>query len=140
LNPATDDATSPPASPPAVGAGRYLLVCAAAGAVLGWLPWLFHGPIPEKFDVLYIDGDIAVWGWYAARILIGFFVGATAWPSVWYLRGPLCGFAVMLPLTLVSLAMPGCGFPCMFWNLVTATLVGTAVGGVAWISTGAHHR
>ncbi|MCI0636986.1 MAG: hypothetical protein L0206_24185 [Actinobacteria bacterium] len=89
----------------------YPLVCTLLGLVLGWLPILLHGPIPEKFDVLYIRGAIAVWGFYAARLLVGFVVGVTVWPEPWYLRGPLFGFLTVFPLTLISLAMTGCGFP-----------------------------
>ena len=87
----------------------YPLLCTLLGLVLGWLPKLVHGPIPQKFDVLYIKGSIAVWGWYVARMMIGFMVGITRWPARWYLRGPLCGCVLMLPLGLVSLATPGCG-------------------------------
>ena len=88
----------------------YALVCTALGLVLGWAPMLFHGPIAAKFDVLYIQGSIAVWGWYVARLSIGFWVGATCWPAHWLVRGALCGLLAMLPLGLVSLATPGCGF------------------------------
>ena len=88
----------------------YPLICTLLGLVLGWLPWLIHGPAPAKFDILYIDGRIAVWGFYSARLLIGLFVGITTWPQVWYLRGPLCGFLMMLPVTFVALATPRCGF------------------------------
>ena len=88
----------------------YPVVCTVLGLALGWLPWLIHGPAPIKFSVLYIDGTIAVWAYYSARLLIGFFVGITAWPRAWYLRGPLCGFLLMLPVTFVALATPGCGF------------------------------
>jgi hypothetical protein len=76
---------------------------------LGWLPQLAHGPIPYKFDVLGIRGDLAVWGWYTARLLIGFVVGITTWPPQWYVRGPICGLVMMLPLGLVVLATPDCG-------------------------------
>ena len=82
---------------------------ALLGLVLGWLPWLLHGPAPMKFAVHYIHGQLAVSAFYTARLLIGAFVGMTAWPRRWYLRGPLCGFALMLPVSLVSLATPGCG-------------------------------
>lgn len=90
----------------------YLLVCVVIGIPLGWMPVLLHlhGPIKEKFDVLYIQGNIAVWSYYSARMLIGFWVGVTAWPSPWWLRGPICGFLAVFPLTLISLAMPGCGW------------------------------
>ena len=89
----------------------YPLLCVLLGPVLGWLPRLVHGPIPQKFNVLYIRGSTAVWAFYCARMLIGFWVGVTRWPAPWYLRGPLCGFLTMFPLTLISLAMPGCGWP-----------------------------
>ena len=88
----------------------YPLVCTLLGLALGWLPWLLHGPAPRKFSVLYIDGSIAVWAFYSARLLIGFFVGISTWPAAWYLRGPLCGLLVLLPVTLVALATPRCGF------------------------------
>lgn len=114
---------------------RYLLLCTLLGLSLAWIPALLHGPIPAKYDLLYINGSIAVWGWYVARSLIGFFVGNTRWPRQWYLRGPLCGFLVMFPLTLVSLATPGCGAPCMAWNLTTATTIGIVVAGLArWLT------
>ena len=88
----------------------YLAVCAALGLAAGWIPVFLHGPIVEKFNVLYIDGSIAVWGFYTARCSIGLWIGLTVLPRQWYLRGPLCGLLALLPLTLVSLAMPGCGF------------------------------
>jgi hypothetical protein len=97
--------------PPRARADRYLLLCVALGLVLGWVPLRLHGPIPEKFDVLYIRGAIAVWGWYLARMSIGFWVGAASWPRPWWIRGPLLGALALLPLTFVSLAMPGCGWP-----------------------------
>jgi hypothetical protein len=117
----------------------YALVCAAVGFVLGWLPALAHGPIPAKYDRLYIDGSTAVWGWYLARLLVGTLVGITRWPRPWFVRGPLCGLLAMLPLSLVSLATPGCGAPCMFWNLVTAMAIGAAVGATAFWITRRHH-
>lgn len=88
----------------------YPAVCAALGLVLGWLPLALHGPAPEKFDVLYIRGSVAVWAFYAARCSIGLWVGITSWPERWWLRGPLVGAAVMAPLGLLLLATPGCGF------------------------------
>lgn len=116
----------------------YALLCAVLGLALGWLPRLVHGPIPQKYDILYIRGAIAVWGWYTARLLIGFMVGITRWPPPWYLRGPLVGFLMVFPLSLVSLATPGCGATCMFWNDVTATALGGAVAGIAFAITGRH--
>lgn len=89
----------------------YPLLCTLLGGVLAWMPRLVHGPIPEKFNVLYIRGAIAVWGFYSARLSIGFWVGITRWPARWYVRGPLCGLLALFPLTLISLAMPGCGWP-----------------------------
>ena len=88
----------------------YPLLCTLLGLALGWLPMLVHGPIAEKYNVLYVRGSIAVWGWYSARLLIGFLVGITTWPRPWWLRGPLIGFLAMFPLGWVSLATPGCGF------------------------------
>jgi hypothetical protein len=70
---------------------------------------LVHGPIPYKFNVLRVNGAIAVWAYYSARLLTGYLVGITSWPRRWYLRGPLCGCLLLGPLGLVSLAMPGCG-------------------------------
>ena len=87
----------------------YPLVCALLGLVVGWLPVFFHGPIPQKFDLLYIRGAVAVWAFYSARLMIGLFVGLTVWPPRWWLRGPLCGLLMMLPVGLVALATPGCG-------------------------------
>ena len=106
-----DSARLDAAARPGAMALPYPLVCALLGLALGWLPMLVHGPIAEKFTVLYINGRVAVWGWYSARLLIGFWVGITTWPRPWYVRGPLCGVLTMLPLTVVSLATPNCGFP-----------------------------
>ena len=122
-----------------MGGGRYLLVCTALGLVLGWIPMFLHGPIAEKFDRLFVTGAIAVWGWYTARLSIGFWVGVSRWPRQWWLRGPLVGALALFPLTLVSLATPGCGAPCMFWNLVTAAALGSVVGYLAFRLTGRHH-
>jgi hypothetical protein len=88
---------------------HYAAVCALLGFVLGWAPTWVHGPIPEKFDVYYLHGDVAVWAFYSARLLIGFLVGITTWPSWWALRGPLVGFLGMLPVSFVALATPACG-------------------------------
>jgi hypothetical protein len=118
---------------------RYRLVCLFTGLVFGWVPGLLHGPIPYKYDVLHIDGRIAVAGFYVARLLIGLMVGLTSFPEQWYVRGPMCGFLVMFPLTMISLATPGCGGVCMFWNLVTATTVGFAVAATARGVTGRNH-
>jgi hypothetical protein len=87
----------------------YPLLCTLLGLAIGWWPRLVHGPIPYKFNVLGLQGAVAVWGWYAARLLIGFLVGVSVWPRPWWLRGPLCGALAMLPLGLVALATPGCG-------------------------------
>ncbi len=118
----------------------YPLVCALLGLVVGALPALVHGPIPQKFDVLYIQGSVAVWGWYTARALIGVLVGLTTWPARWWLRGPLCGAIMIAPLSFVSLATPGCGPPCAGVNLTSALMVGTLVAGVARAITGRDHR
>ena len=61
----------------------YPLLCALLGLGLGWLPMLVHGPIPEKFNVLYIRGSIAIWAFYAARLSIGLLVGVSVWPRPW---------------------------------------------------------
>ena len=87
----------------------YVALCAGLGLVLGWLPWLIHGPAPMKFAVHYIHGQTAASAFYAARLMIGLFVGMSTWPGPWYLRGPLCGFLLMLPVALVAWATPGCG-------------------------------
>lgn len=117
----------------------YALLCALLGLALGWLPMLVHGPIPARFDRLYIDGSLAVWAFYTARLSIGLLVGITRSPAAWYLRGPLCGLLALFPLTVLLLAVPGCGGPCMFWNLVTAAIVGTTVAGIARVVTGLQH-
>jgi len=87
----------------------YGLVCALLGIVLGWLPKLFHGPVPQKFDVFYLHGSVIVWAWYTARMFIGTLVGITHWPRQWWIRGPMCGVLTMLPLGFVSLGVPNCG-------------------------------
>ena len=89
----------------------YPVVCAILGLILGWLPRMIHGPNPLKFTVLYINGAVAVWAFYSARLLIGLLVGITRWPARWYLRGPLCGVLMMLAPGLMALATPGCGWP-----------------------------
>lgn len=123
----------------ALSAWPYALLCTGLGLAIGWLPVLVHGPIAEKYNVLYIRGDVAVWGWYTARALIGFLVGITRWPSRWWLRGPLCGLLMLFPLSLVSLATPGCGPRCMLLNDSTAVLIGIAVAGLAYVLTGREH-
>jgi hypothetical protein len=87
----------------------YPAVCCALGLVLGWLPAFFHGPIHQKFDVLFLRGAIAVWAFYAARLSIGLWIGISCRPRPWFVRGPLCGLLAMLPPGLVALATPGCG-------------------------------
>lgn len=89
----------------------YVFVCVVSGGLLAWLPSFFHGPIHQKFDLFYLNGAVMVWGWYLARMLIGLWVGITASPPQWYLRGPLCGLLAMVPLGIVSLGIPGCGWP-----------------------------
>ena len=116
----------------------YAPLCTVLGLALGWLPMLIHGPIPEKYNVLYINGAVAVWGWYTARMLIGFAVGITSWPPRWYVRGPLVGLMMLFPLSLVSLATPGCGPRCMIVNLATAVALGAVVAGLAFAVTGRH--
>jgi hypothetical protein len=88
----------------------YFAVCGMLGAALGWAPMLLHGPIPEKFTIYYLDGSSIVWAFYTARLSVGIWVGITTTPRRWYLRGPLCGFLALLPVTFVALGTPGCGF------------------------------
>lgn len=109
----------------------YPLLCTLLGLVLGWVPMFLHGPIPEKFNVLYIHGDTAVWAWYWARMSIGFWVGVARWPEPWWLRGPLYGLLPMVPLGIISVATPGCGYPCLFWNWLTGASVGFTVAALA---------
>jgi hypothetical protein len=106
-----------PESPPELRPARdglrslpYPLVCTLLGLVLGWIPLLVHGPHPYKFTVWHLNGAIAVWAFYSARLLVGFMVGITGWPARWYLRGPMCGFLTLLPVTFVALANPLCGW------------------------------
>ncbi len=89
----------------------YLGLCTGLGLVLGWLPYLFHGPIPEKFNPHFIRGAIVVWAYYGARMAIGFLVGISVWPRPWYLRGPLLGVLALAPAGALSLAVPECGPP-----------------------------
>jgi hypothetical protein len=117
----------------------YVLVCVLLGLAIGWWPALFHGPIPYKYDILGMRGATAVWGWYTARLLIGLLVGVTAWPRPWWLRGPLCGLVLMFPLSIVSLATPGCMGACMFWNDLTASVTGLVIAGIARAVTGRDH-
>jgi hypothetical protein len=116
----------------------YPILCALVGLALCWLPALVHGPIPYKFNIHYLRGGVAVWNWYLARGLIGFFVGITIWPRRWWLRGPLMGLLMLLPPSMISLATPECGSPCMFWNEVSGLLIGLVVGGVAFAVTRRH--
>lgn len=88
----------------------YPLLCTLLGLALGWLPVLVHGPIPEKFNVLYIQGSVAIWAFYAPRLSIGLLVGISAWPRPWWQRGPLLGALAMLSPSLLALATPSCGF------------------------------
>ena len=117
----------------------YALLCALLGVAIGWLPMLLHGPIAEKYDAVYMDGRVAVWGWYSARLLIGALVGITWWPRVWWLRGPLCGLLMLFPLGWVSHATPGCGVTCQLWNELSGAAIGATVAGLAWAITGKHH-
>ena len=89
----------------------YVPLCTVIGLAIGWVPMLFHGPIPEKWDYYYVDGSIMVWGYYVARASIGWWVGTTTFPPQWFLRGPLCGALVMIPLGFIALGNPLCGIP-----------------------------
>ena len=117
----------------------YRGVCTVLGLIAGWVPMFLHGPIPQKFDVLYIRGSVTVWGFYLARLTIGFFVGNTSWPAAWWIRGPLCGFLVMLPAGIILLGVPGCGGMCTVYNLLSATTIGFSIAGLAWLLTGRNH-
>lgn len=88
----------------------YELLCTLLGLVLGWLPLFVHGPIAFKFDAVRMNGAIAVWAFYTARLSIGFAVGITYRPARWYVRGPLCGLVLMAPVGLIALATPGCAW------------------------------
>lgn len=119
----------------------YPLVCLLLGLALGWIPGVLHGPIPEKWSYYYygqtpIDGAKIVWAYYVARLSIGLLVGLTAWPLQWWIRGPLCGLLMLLPLGVVALANPLCGGACMFWNTFTASLLGFLVAAGAFLLTG----
>ncbi|HEY8515835.1 MAG TPA: hypothetical protein VIS07_10020 [Candidatus Binatia bacterium] len=120
-------------------ATRYRLVCVAAGLAAAWIPFLLHGPIPEKLARVRLNGPVAVWGWYVARMLIGIVVAAATWPRPWWLRGALFGALVMLPPAIVSLATPGCGPDCASLNVGTGALVGVLAGGGARLVTGRDH-
>ena len=119
----------------------YAILGTLLGLALGLIPGLFHGPIPEKWSFYYygdtpINGAFVVWGYYVARMSVGVLVGVSVWPSQWWLRGPLAGVFVMLPLGMVALANPLCGSSCMFWNTFSAALVGFLVGLIAFVVTG----
>ena len=118
----------------------FPLVCAVLGLVLGWIPILLHGPRREEFDVLYVIGDVAVWGFYAGRCGIGLWIGLTAFPRRWFLRGPMCGFLAIIPLAMIQLAMPRCGLQCMSSNVASGTALGLLIAGLAWLLTGRHHQ
>jgi hypothetical protein len=98
------------AAVPAARGVPYALLCTLLGLALGWVPRLIHGPHPWKFTMWRLNGDIAVWGFYTARMFVGLLVGITHWPARWYLRGPLCGILALLPLGFIALANPACGY------------------------------
>lgn len=89
----------------------YPLLCSVIGLAFSVVPSWIHGPIPAKWDLYYLDGAVMVWGWYLARASIGLLVGLTALPRQWWLRGPLCGALMMMPVGVVSLGNPSCGPP-----------------------------
>jgi hypothetical protein len=113
----------------------YPLLCTLLGLAAGWLPMLLHGPIPEKFNVLYIQGSLAIWTFYVPRLSIGFWVGIAAWPQRWWLRGPLLGALAMLGPGMLALGMPRCGADCMARNIATGAGVGWLVGAIAYAIT-----
>jgi hypothetical protein len=57
------------------------VLCTLLGLVVGWVPLLIHGPHPYKFTMWGLHGAVAVWGFYTARMLVGFLVGITRWPE-----------------------------------------------------------
>lgn len=114
----------------------YVPTCILLGIVLGWLPMLFHGPIPEKFDQFWIRGSLAVWAWYLSRMAIGLLVGITVRPRIHWLRGLLVGAGAMFPLGFVSLAVPTCGPGCMAANLGTGAATGLLIALLATWLTG----
>ncbi len=127
----------------------YPIVCLLLGLVLGWAPYFLHGPIPDKLSSMiapdpnqsmwiHVKGAVSVWGYYVARMSIGFFVGITVWPRQWYLRGPMCGFLLILPLGIMALGLPPCGPRCMSLNVSTGSLIGFTVAGLAYLITGKH--
>lgn len=118
------------------GPARYRVVATCTGIVATVIPYVLHGPIPEKLDRVRLNGAIVVWAYYVARMLIGFVVATTSWPPAWWIRGPLFGFLVMLPCGLFALGTPGCGPTCMAFNLSTATLIGLLAAGAARLATG----
>jgi hypothetical protein len=88
----------------------YPVLCALLGLVLGWVPMFLHGPIAQKFNVLYLRGSIAIWAFYSARLSVGLWVGISTFPRAWFLRGPVCGLLSLLPVSLIALATPRCGY------------------------------
>lgn len=120
-------------------AARFRLTATLVGLVAAWIPYLLHGPVPEKLDRVRLNGAIVVWGFYVGRSLIGFVVGVATWPEAWWLRGPLLGVLVMLPCGLFALGTPGCGARCMTMNLSTAALVGLIAAGAARLVSGRDH-
>jgi hypothetical protein len=115
------------------------LICVAVGLVLGWIPTLFQGPDPQKFDIYYLYGDVAVWSFYFSRMLIGIVVGVSVWPRRWYVRGPVCGALLTAPPGIFALATPGCSPAWVFWNTVTGAVIGTVAGAAAYVATGRDH-
>lgn len=89
----------------------YRLLCALLGFGLGWLPMLVHGAIPQQFNLLYISRC-------GRRVRVLLRASADRLPrgdhhlaGFVVLARPMCGLLMLFPLTLISLAMPGCGWP-----------------------------
>lgn len=118
---------------------RYILLCTAIGLSLCWVPTLIHGPIREKWDYYYLNGGWAIWNWYLARGMVGFFVGITLWPRRWWLRGPLVGLLLLMPPCMMSMSNPLCGPPCVMGNESTGMGLGLIVAGLAFLLTRRHH-
>ena len=65
--------------------------------------------IRKPVTVLMITMIVVIFG-IVSLTTIGLLVGITRYPSAWFVRGPLCGLLMMAPVTVISLATPGCGW------------------------------
>jgi hypothetical protein len=72
--------------------------------------WLKGVPVPGEVvvDELHLSADKDVTD--APRLSVcASDIEQTHWPARWYLRGPLCGVIMMVPVGFVALATPECG-------------------------------